>query len=79
MVGSSYLCIIAGLVQTGSVFLQAKPEDYRCKNELDEKFNNTNFHNFAFGSTTTKSKKWDFAFDTECPEARDRTGSVTNI
>ena len=26
---SGYLCIIAGLVQTGSVFLQAKPEDFR--------------------------------------------------
>lgn len=61
------MCIIGGQVQTGSVFLQATPEDYRCMNEMDIKFGE-NFDAHGFGSTETKCKQWDVAWD-ECPSS----------
>jgi len=70
LLAAAWLCIIGGLVQTGSVFLQANPEEYRCKNYIDETFpNESDFSTGAFGSTLTSCKKWDIDWETECSES----------
>ena len=60
------MCIIGGQVQTGSVFLQAAPEEYRCKNEMDYKFG-AEYELHAFASTENQCKKWDVDWEQECP------------
>ena len=63
----SWVCFVAGLVQTGSVFLQAKPEEYRCKNEIDKITENSTYKNAHFASTSCKS--FDVDWIKECPGA----------
>ena len=48
-IGASYTIIVSGQVQTGSVFLNAKPEQYRCKNKLDS-FPDATYQNAHFAS-----------------------------
>ena len=70
LLASAWLCIIGGLVQTGSVFLQANPEEYRCKNYIDETFpNQSDYSSGAFASTLTSCKKWNIDWETECSES----------
>ena len=71
-IGASYTIIVSGQVQTGSVFLNAKPEQYRCKNKLDS-FPDATYQNAHFASgksnSTINSKG--------CPKRRaQRTGVV---
>ena len=58
-IGASYTIIVSGQVQTGSVFLNAKPEQYRCRNKLDS-FPDATYQNAHFASgksnSTIKSK-----------------------
>ena len=51
MICGSWVCFVAGLVQTGSVFLQAKPEEYRCRNAIDG-VNGSDYESAAFASTS---------------------------
>ena len=53
-IGASYTIIVSGQVQTGSVFLNAKPEQYRCKNKLDS-FPDATYQNAHFASGTSNS------------------------
>jgi len=46
----SWMCFCAGQVQTGSVFLQAAPEEYRCHNKLDEIAEGADYWNAEFAS-----------------------------
>ena len=57
--------MIAGLVQTGSVFLQAKPEKYRCRNHLDIKYENFNYSKYEFASAES-CKNWNFDWSENC-------------
>ena len=63
----SWVCFVAGLVQTGSVFLQAKPEEYRCINEIDKITEDSTFKNAHFASTSCRS--FDVDWKRECPGA----------
>ena len=74
--------MVAGLVQTGSVFLQAKPEKYRCRNYLDIKYENLNYSKYQFASAES-CKNWDFDWSENCEEGEEEecfnrfTGNLT--
>lgn len=65
---AGWTCVIGGQTQTASVILQARPEQYRCKNQLDEQFG-AKFDEHAFASTNTKCRKWNFDWESSCPNA----------
>ena len=67
-IGASYTIIVSGQVQTGSVFLNAKPERFRCRNQLDE-LNNSTFTNVAFASAERSCSNWDIDWTVACPNA----------
>ena len=48
--------------------VKARPEQYRCKNSLDERFG-AKFGEHAFASTNTKCRKWNFDWESSCPNA----------
>ena len=62
--------MIAGLVQTGSVFLQAKPEKYRCRNYLDIKYDNFNYSKYEFASAES-CKNWNFDWSENCVDGEE--------
>ena len=62
--------MIAGLVQTGSVFLQAKPEKYRCRNYLDIKYENFNYSKYEFASAES-CKNWNFDWSENCVDGEE--------
>ena len=74
--------MVAGLVQTGSVFLQAKPEKYRCRNFLDIKYENFNYSKYQFASAES-CNNWDFDWSENCAEGEEEecfsrfTGNLT--
>ena len=74
--------MVAGLVQTGSVFLQAKPEKYRCRNYLDIKYENFNYSKYEFASAES-CKNWNFDWSENCVEGAEEecfdvfTGNLT--
>ena len=72
LIVSGWTCIIGGQVQTGSIILQARPENFRCKNQIDEKFG-VNFTAHAFASTETHCSAWDIDWSATCPNATSAT------
>jgi len=67
-IGASYTIIVSGQVQTGSVFLNAKPEQYRCKNKLDS-FPDATYQNAHFASADKRCYNWDIDWFAKCPNA----------
>ena len=60
--------ILSGMVQTGSVFLNAKPEKLRCKNEFDL-YRNSSFDAGAFASTKSGCGVQIQNWNNLCPDA----------
>jgi hypothetical protein len=63
-----------GLVQTGSVFLNAKPENFRCKNEFDN-FENTSYSSSNFGSPSNPCKQYNLNFGHKCLNEKSNAAS----
>ena len=57
---------MGGMVQTGSVFLQAKPEEYRCRNEIDDVVG-ASYDNALFASTSCRV--FQVEWSSECPDS----------
>jgi len=69
------------LVQTGSVFLQAKPEVYRCRNDIDD-LPNATFESANFASTSCRvfDIDWENSCpNTEAPEDYEECSSNNNL
>lgn len=66
---ASYTVVLSGQVQNGSVVLNAKPENYRCFNSLDQ-LNGSSYGNVAFASPHNPCKQYNVDWVGNCPNAQ---------
>ena len=64
-----HYCFLSGAVQTGSVMLNAKPTEFRCRNFLDDRFNSS-FSDFSFASPAHPCKSYQVDWKNMCPDAK---------